>query len=31
MNGGFSFADPYGNRLEVITYDHDEVQNAIAR
>jgi catechol-2,3-dioxygenase len=25
------FADPYGNRLEVTTYDHDEVQNAITR
>jgi catechol 2,3-dioxygenase-like lactoylglutathione lyase family enzyme len=25
------FADPYGNQLEVTTYDHDEVQNAIAR
>jgi hypothetical protein len=31
MNGGFSSADPYGNRLEVTPYDHDEVQNAIAR
>lgn len=24
------FADPYGNRLEITTYDHDEVKDAIS-